>query len=65
MFKKSRKDLQLDAFSNTSNHLNSTVAKEYLDPKSWHNQFREQIVMRIDESVFSVLFHDIVTGKQI
>ena len=58
MFKKSRKDLQLDAFSNTSNHLNSTVAKEYLDPKSWHNQFREQIVMRIDESVFSVLFHD-------
>jgi hypothetical protein len=32
--------------------------KQYNDEKHWHNQFREQIIMRIDESIFKVLFNE-------
>jgi hypothetical protein len=36
--------------------LNSLALKQYSDKGHWHNQFREQIVMGIDESIFGVLF---------
>jgi hypothetical protein len=58
MFKKSRKETQLDAFSSVPNMLESSSFKQYSDQGHWHNQFREQVVMRIDESIFSVLFND-------
>jgi hypothetical protein len=56
MFKKSNKDPQLDVFSSITNQLQSTAYKQYSDQNHWHNQFREQISMRIDESIFSILF---------
>jgi len=58
MFKKSSKETQLNAFSSVPNMLESISFKQYSDQGHWHNQFREQVVMRIDESIFSVLFND-------
>jgi hypothetical protein len=58
MFKKSSKETQLDAFSSVPSMLESSSYRQYSDQGHWHNQFREQVVMRIDESIFSVLFND-------
>jgi hypothetical protein len=57
MFKKSDKNPQLDAFMNVPNYLDSSAAKVYEDQKHWHNQFREQVILKIDESKFEVLFN--------
>ena len=57
MFKKSNKESQLDAFSNVPRMLESSAFKQYSDQGYWHNQFRDQVVMRIDESIFSILFN--------
>jgi hypothetical protein len=57
MFKKSNKETQLDAFTSVPTMLESSALKQYGDQRHWHNQFREQVVMRIDESIFSVLFN--------
>lgn len=61
MFKKSNKETQLNAFTSVPTMLESSALKQYGDQGHWHNQFREQVVMRIDESIFSVLFN-ITTG---
>lgn len=58
MFKKSDKETQLDAFTSVPTMLDRSALKRYSDQRHWHNQFREQVVMRIDESIFSVLFND-------
>jgi len=58
MFKKSYKETQLDAFSSVPTLLEGSSLKQYNDQGHWHNQFREQVVMRIDESWFSVLFNN-------
>jgi len=58
MFKKSNKETQLDAFTSVPTMLERSALKQYSDQRHWHNQFREQVVMRIDESIFSVLFND-------
>jgi hypothetical protein len=58
MFKKSSKETQLDAFTSVRTMLESSALKQYGDQGHWHNQFREQVVMRIDESIFSVLFNN-------
>ena len=57
MFKKSNKESQLDAFSSVPTMLESSAFKQYSDQGHWHNQFRDQVVMRIDESLFGVLFN--------
>jgi len=58
MFKKSNKETQLDAFTSVPTMLERSALKQYSDQGHWHNQFREQVVMRIDESIFSVLFNN-------
>jgi hypothetical protein len=58
MFRKSNKEPQLDFFTSVPTMLDSLASKQYSDQGHWHNQFREQVVMRIDESIFSVLFND-------
>jgi hypothetical protein len=58
MFKKSDKETQLDAFTSVPTMLERSALKQYNDQGHWHNQFREQVVMRIDESIFSILFND-------
>lgn len=56
MFKKSDNHKQLDAFSLPIEYLKDSTMNYYLKNDSWHNQFRKQVVMRVDESIFSVLY---------
>ena len=56
MFKKSDNHKQLDAFSSPIEYLKDSSMNYYLKNDSWHNQFREQVVMRVDESLFSALY---------
>ena len=56
MFKKSKHDIQLGIFSSPSNLLTGTSKKLYEDDLAWHNIFRQQVTMRIDESIFSELY---------
>jgi hypothetical protein len=57
MFRKTDKESQVDLFSGTSSVLAKGSLKQYSDSKHWHNQFRDQIVSRIDETIFKVLFN--------
>lgn len=61
MFRKSSKEPQLDLFGNASSMLNQGAGRKFNDPGHWHNQFRQQVVDRIDEDPFKVLF-DQTTG---
>ena len=56
MYKKSVDHKQLDAFSSPTEYLKDSSMNYYLKNESWHNQFRKQVVMRVDESIFSVLY---------
>lgn len=58
MFKKSNKEPQLDVFTNVPMMLESSAFKQYSDKGHWHNQFHDQVVMRIDETQFSILFNN-------
>ena len=58
MFKKTSKASQLDVFGNILSLLDENSLKQYNEDSSWHNQFREQIVMRMKEESYSVLFND-------
>jgi len=57
MFKKSNKEPQLDAFASVPMMLENSAFKQYSDQGHWHNQFHDQILMRIDETIFSILFN--------
>jgi len=59
MFKKSDKHKQLDAFSSPIEYLKDSTMNYYLKNDSWHNQFRKQVVMRVNESIFSVLYTEL------
>jgi len=56
MFKISDKDRQLDAFANIPTMLEDSASKIFNDQNHWHNQFRNHVVMPLDETIFSVLF---------
>jgi hypothetical protein len=56
MFKKSALHTQGSLFSSVPSMLEGKSLNQYNDSDSWHNLFRKQIVTRIDESIFSVLF---------
>jgi len=56
MYRKSDNHKQLDAFSSPIEYLKDSSMNYYLKNESWHNQFIEQVLMRIDESLFSVLY---------
>ena len=58
MFKKSNKEPQLDAFASVPMMLESSAYKQYSDQSSWHNQFHNHIVRRVDETMFSVLYNN-------
>lgn len=56
MFRKSASHPQGNLFSSVPSVLGGKSLNHYNDDSGWHNQFRKQIVSRIDESIFSVLF---------
>ncbi len=58
MFRKSNKDPQLDAFTSVPMMLESSAYKQYSDKDSWHNQFHDHILSRVDETIFSVLYNN-------
>ena len=57
MFKKSS-HITVDLFSGVSSLLEGKTLDQYTNEVGWHNQFRNQIVSRIDESVFKVLYSE-------
>jgi len=56
MFKESDKNKQLDIFSSPSEQLRGKSKNFYNKNNSWHNLFREQITMRINETIFKDLY---------
>jgi len=58
MFRKTDKESQIDLFSGASSVLAKGSLQQYNDDNHWHNQFRKQIVSRIDETAFKVLFNE-------
>ena len=56
MFRKTQIEPQLGMFSSPSSLLSGKSKKHYEDQQSWHNIFRKQVTMRINESFFSELF---------
>ena len=56
MFKKSSNSPQLDFFTSPKSLLSGKSLSLYEDDTAWHNQFRDQVTMRIDESIFSPLY---------
>lgn len=58
MFKKSCKHTQVDLFCGVPSILEGKSLNQYNNAEGWHNQFRKQIVSRIDETIFKVLFNE-------
>jgi len=56
MFRKSSSHTQGNLFSSIPSILEGKSLNQYNNTCGWHNQFRIQIVARVDESVFRVLF---------
>ena len=58
MFRKTNKEPQVDLFGGVPLILDGGSLKQYSDDGHWHNQFRKQVVSRIDEIVCKVLFNE-------
>jgi len=58
MFKKSKKDKQLNLQSSITQHLKDKSYNTFVDAKSWHNLFYSQITNKIDEDLFSFFYSD-------
>jgi len=58
MFRKSNKQPQFDLFGSSQHLLKGKARDQYTDDQGWHNQFRKEIISRIDEDLFQVLFDD-------
>lgn len=56
MYKESRQNIQLGLYSSAANFLCGKSRKIYEDNLSWHNIFRQQVTMRINEDIFSCLY---------
>lgn len=56
MFKKSPTSIQHDLFTSSQNLLSGKSLKIYDNQQEWHNMFREQVTMRINEDIFSPLY---------
>jgi hypothetical protein len=58
MFRRSNNSNQLSLFSNSRSLLTGKSLTIYEDNHLWHNQFREQVLHRIDEELFRPLFRE-------
>jgi len=56
MFKKSAESIQQNLFTSGTSLFSGKSQKLYEDKLAWHNQFRKQVTMRINESLFSPLY---------
>ena len=58
MLKKSSREQQLDMFTSPVTHLSGRSQTAYENPSGWHNLFRNEVTMRVDEALFSPLYSD-------
>lgn len=58
MFRKTNSDKQISLLSGVNQQLTRASSAKFTDPTSWHNTFYKEVVNRIDENIFSVLFSD-------
>ena len=56
MFKKSAEAIQINIFTSPSALFSGNALKFYENKTAWHNLFRQQVTMRIDEDIFSPLY---------
>jgi hypothetical protein len=56
MFRKTSETVQLNAFTSPGSLFSGNARKFYEDKTAWHNLFRQQVTMRINESFFSPLY---------
>jgi len=56
MFRKTAETVQLNAFTSPGSLFSGNARKFYEDKTAWHNLFRQQVTMRINESFFSPLY---------
>ena len=56
MFKKSSESGQLNIFTSPKTLFSGNSLKMYEDEHAWHNQFRKQVTLRIDENIFRPLY---------
>jgi hypothetical protein len=56
MFRKTQNGSQLNIFSSVSSMLQGSSYEQYSNDNAWHNMFRQQVLMRIDESIYKTLF---------
>jgi len=56
MFRKSPETAQLNIFTSPGSLLLGKSLSLYENQSAWHNQFRQQVTMRIDENIFSPLY---------
>lgn len=56
MFRKTDTSQQISLLSNVSQQLTESSSKRFADETAWQNIFYKQVVSRIDENTFSVLF---------
>ncbi len=58
MFRKSSKTAQLKIFTSPKSLFSGKSLSLYEDGAAWHNQFHQQVTMRIDENIFRPLYCD-------
>ena len=56
MFKKSSESSQFNIFTSPKTLFSGNSLKMYEDECAWHNQFRKQVTIRIDENIFRPLY---------
>ena len=56
MYKASDKSIQVNMFTSGGSLFKGRTLSLYEDETAWHNQFRKNITMQIDEDLFKVLF---------
>ncbi|HBX49459.1 MAG: hypothetical protein A2275_02065 [Bacteroidetes bacterium RIFOXYA12_FULL_35_11] len=56
MFKKTQKEIQLGMFSSPTTLLSGRSKTLYEKKDAWHNLFRKEVTMRVDEEIFKDLF---------
>lgn len=58
MFRKTAREQQLGIFSSNDNLLSGKSKDYYQQADSWHNIFRKEVTMRIDETLFGKLYSE-------
>jgi hypothetical protein len=56
MFHPTKKEIQIDMFSNVADMLRGPANGQFNDKDAWHNMFCDQVVSRINENLFKELF---------